>query len=99
MSEINYNTTAWGEVKVDVYAGENCDQHRPYIEACCEGDMDSEQMDDFSFDAKRWPPGTKIRIEVPCCPKCEHDAEFADENGICQCGEFDWKNWAEEQYS
>ncbi|MFI3273279.1 hypothetical protein [Vibrio sp.] len=51
----NLSVGKYLEVEVDVYAGENCDQHRPYIEACCEGDMDSEKMDDFSFDAKRWP--------------------------------------------
>ncbi len=29
MSETNYKTISWGEVKADVYAGENCDQHEP----------------------------------------------------------------------
>lgn len=65
----------------------------------CEGDMDSSgPMDEISFDKKRWPVGAKITVEVPCCPNCHLDAEFADDKGKCECG-FDWKNWAEEQYS
>ena len=95
---MEYHVVASGEVKADVYCGESCDQHEPYIEAQCEGDMDSEKMKDFSFDAKRWPVGTKISIEVPRCPGCEMDAEFQDKHGKCECG-FDWKNWADEQYS
>ena len=95
---MNYNITASGEVKVDIYCGENCDQHEHYIEAQCEGDMDSEKMEDFSFDAKRWPAGTRILIQVPLCPDCEMDAEYQDDEGKCECG-FDWKYWIECEYS
>jgi hypothetical protein len=93
MAERVYNTSAWGEVKADVY-----DDHKPYIEMSCEGDMGSTREDDVNIDSKRWPPGTKILIETPCCPECETDAELADDNGKCECG-LDWKIWAEEQYS
>lgn len=95
---MEYNVVATGEVKVDVYCGDSCQEHTPYIETQCEGDMASEQMSDFSFDAKRWPAGTKILVQVPQCPKCEMDAEYQDEHKKCECG-FDWKVWAEEQYS
>jgi hypothetical protein len=97
---MEYNVVATGEVKVDVYCGDSCEEHKPYIETQCEGDMATEQMDDFSFDAKRFPAGTKITVEVPTCPNddCELDAEYQDENKKCECG-FDWKVWAEEQYS
>lgn len=101
MSEIEYNVVSGAEIKADVYAGENCDQHEPYIEAWCEGDMGSEEMDEITFDSKRWPVGTKLQVHVPRCPNsdCDADAELQDENGKCtECG-FDWKNWAEEQYS
>ncbi len=100
MSETQYRTTVWGEVKAYVYSGDNCDQHERYIEASAEGDMSSEQMDAFGFDASRFPAGTKFRIEVPVCPNvdCGLDAEFQDADGKCECG-FDWKNWSEEKYS
>ncbi|WP_289992113.1 hypothetical protein [Photorhabdus laumondii] len=98
ISKISYKTTAWGEVKADVYSGEKCDEHKPFIEMFCDGDMESDTTNEITFDSKRWPVGTKIRIEVPCCPECNFDAEFQDESGKCECG-FDWKNWAEGQYS
>ncbi len=99
--EIEYNVVAGAEVKADVYCGKNCDQHEAYIEAWCEGDMGSTTMKEISFDSKRWPVGTKIKVEVPCCPNpdCNADAELKDKDGKCsECG-FDWVRWAEEQYS
>jgi len=97
--DMDYKTVAWGEVKANVYAGDNCEQHEPYIEMSHEADMGSSgPMDDLTFDKKRWPVGTKITIEVPSCPDCHLDAEYQGENGKCECG-FDWKNWADEQYS
>lgn len=95
-----YNTTAWGEVKADVYAGDPIgSKHEKYIEMSCEGDMESTREEEISICSSRWPAGTKILIEVPICPKCEDlDAEYQDKNGKCECG-FDWKAWAEEQYS
>lgn len=98
MAEIEYNVVASGEVKVDVYGGDKCDEHTPYIEAQHDGDMESERLDEFSFNAKRWPAGTKILVQVPQCPECETDAELQDEQCKCECG-FDWKIWAEERYS
>lgn len=97
----DYNVIAGAEVKANVYCGDSCDKHEPYIEAWCEGDMDSESMKQIVIDSDRWPVGTKIKILIPQCPThdCHVDAEMQDENGKCtECG-FDWKNWAEEQYS
>lgn len=101
MSETIVYAVSWGVVKANVYAGDNCDQHEPYIEMYCEGDMESSgPMNEICFDKNRWPVGTKITFHVPCCPnpECDLDAEFQDEHGKCECG-FDWKNWAEEKYS
>ena len=36
--EIKYNVVAGAEVKADVYCGESCDKHEPYIEAWHECD-------------------------------------------------------------
>ncbi|MGF1905330.1 hypothetical protein [Aliivibrio salmonicida] len=99
--EIKYNVVAGAEVKADVYSGENCDEHKPYIEAWTEGDEGTETMEELGFHSKRWPVGTVIKIEVPCCPApdCLANAEMQDDKGKCtECG-FDWKNWADEQYS
>lgn len=99
--EIEYNVVSGVEVKSDVYAGENCDQHRTYLESWCEGDMDTLTSKEFILDSKRWPVGTKLIVQVPMCPNqdCYVDAESQNENGKCtECG-FDWVNWAEEQYS
>ncbi|EPM4946599.1 Gp49 family protein [Vibrio cholerae] len=95
---LQYRTSAWAEVKCDVYSGDNCDEHRPYIEATCEGDMDSEVMDEITFSSQRWPVGTKIKVEVPCCPDCHLDVEFKGDDGKCECG-FDWVEWVEHKYS
>ncbi|EGQ7810338.1 hypothetical protein I6Y99_004381 [Vibrio parahaemolyticus] len=101
MKDIEYNVISGVEVKADVYAGENGDQHESYLESWCEGDMDTSTSKEFSFDSKRWPVGTKLQVMVPMCPgeDCHVDADHQDKNGKCtECG-FDWKVWAEEQYS
>lgn len=98
---IEYRIISGVEVKANVYAGKNCDQHEPYLESWCDGDMDTETSKEFCFDSKRWPVGTKLIVQVPICPNpaCDADAEFQDGRGKCtECG-FDWVNWAEEQYS
>lgn len=98
--KIDYNVVSGAEVKANVYCGESCDQHEPYIEVWCEGDMGSETMKEISFDSKRWPVGTKIQVLVPQCPNsdCHADAELQHDGKCTECG-FDWKNWADEQYS
>lgn len=95
---INFKTAMWGEVKTDIYAGDNCDEHKPFIEVLCDGDMESDTTDELAIHANRWPVGTKITVEIPCCPDCGLDAEYQDNNGKCEC-DFDWKIWAECQYS
>ncbi|MCF6459093.1 hypothetical protein [Pseudoalteromonas sp. MMG024] len=99
MAEMNYDVTAWGEVKADVYAGEPCgSKHEKFIEMSCQDDMESTTEKEINICSSRWPVGTKITIETPLCPSCETDAELQNEDGKCECG-FDWKIWAEEQYS
>lgn len=98
MDKMKYTATAGAEFKADIYSGKNSDKHKTYIEAWCEGDTGTERLKRINFDAKRWPVGTKLIVEVPCCPGCHLDAEHQNKKGKCpECG-FDWKNWAEEQY-
>lgn len=91
--EIRYHEIMRAEIKVDIYDGPKCDQHRKYWNAYADGDK---QDDSFSEDIKlsldMFPPGTKVSIEVPCCPECGVPID------LCDCG-FDWKIWVEERYS
>ncbi|MBW5800081.1 hypothetical protein [Halomonas elongata] len=97
--QIEYQNVMWAEMKPDVYAGENLDEHRPGWECYTDGDMGEETgLDTIELPAMRFPPGTKITVEVPCCPECGLSADYDREGDCCECG-FDWKAWAEEQYS
>ncbi len=52
---MNFKTAMWGEVKTDIYAGNNCDEHKPFIEVLCDGDMESDTTDELAIHANRWP--------------------------------------------
>ena len=89
---MKYRETQRAEMSPDIYAGENCDQVRPRWAVSAEGDMDSDFSDTIEFDAKHFPPGTKVVISEPLCPQCE------DLSVLCDCG-FDWEGWTRETYS
>lgn len=90
---MRYKVILSGEMKVDYYD----ENESKYIESTFEGDMASERMTSLIIDPRRWPTGTKIKIEVPCCPNCGVDAEYQS-LPFCECG-FDWRQWAENEYS
>jgi len=102
MSDITYIEIMTAELKVDCYCGENADEHTKYWNGYCAGDK---QDDDFKepiiLDVALLPPGTKVIVKEPACPKCGEVygncmvRGYGNEN---EC-DFDWKNWAEEQYS
>lgn len=94
----NYEPTTWFEMKPDIYGGDNCDQHIPTWDVYSDGDKNSTSIDKITLDAKDFPPGTKIVISEPVCPKCGMTVGMCMELGTDQC-EFDWENWVEEQYS
>lgn len=94
---LNYQEIAWAERRVDCYDGPNCDQHRALWRAHFDGDMDSEDMyRDLPLDPKQFPAGTKVVIMVPVCPNCDQQVEMCEQDKGC---DFDWKAWAEGQYS
>ena len=101
---IQYSGEFYAEMKPDVYGGPNFDQHIPDWEAWAEGDKDSpgSMGPELVMYAKVWPPGTKITVEVPCCPSCGMPASINSStmamNEFCICG-FNWKEWAEDRYS
>ena len=101
MIKVSYVKTMWAEMKPDVYGGKNADEHIPRWEAFCLGDRGSELSSaDLILDPKLFPPGTKIEISEPICPKCGEVYQNCMSRGYNkdEC-DFDWKEWAEDQYS
>lgn len=96
---VSYELTMWAAMEPNVYAGESCDEHAPRWHAHAEGNRESEHLSIITLDSKTFPAGTKVSIEVPCCPECGISADFAHAQNtqLCECG-FDWKAWAEDQY-
>ena len=112
MTTSRYHTIMRTEVKVDVYAGEEHNNRRPFFNTQCDGDMgdNDNHTNDIVLNCNELPPGTKIFVEVPCCPSCWHPREeifkrtstgsmkIVGFKNNCHCG-FDWDEWEEEQYS
>ena len=69
-----------------------------------DGDFDSEKEKVLTLDAKQFPPGTRIIIEVPECPECSLPSEYCFIGGFepeseCPDCDFDWKEWTLNKYS
>jgi len=84
------------EMKPNIYGGENADEVEAQFECYAEGDKESETEDTITFDAKAFPPGTKIVVTVPECPKCELSVELCTQMGDC---DFDWVEWRDGEFS
>lgn len=101
---MEYHETMSAVMAPDVYDGPNCDQIRPQWYASAEGDKgDGDHSEAVTLAADTFPPGTKIKIEVPCCPDCHTPADFSYDPASrrtlpCECG-FDWEAWARDEYS
>lgn len=84
----------------DVYAGENMDEHEPAWNGYAVGDMGDETFKEpIVFEAEDYPPGTRVIVESPICPKCHEVYENCMARGGSFPCDFDWRNWVEEQYS
>ena len=93
---MEYQQVSMAELKVDTYHGDNCDEPKPFFDVYTEGDMDSEQLNgSIEISVEAYPPGTKIIIQEPCCPKCTMVRELCELDEGC---DFDWKNWIECEY-
>ena len=90
MTELEYKTTIWAEMKPDLY-----DEARPRFECFCEGDMDSDYVDEITLNSKQLPPGTVILVQQPCCPECGQEVDMCKPDEGC---DFDWDEWCEERY-
>lgn len=89
---MKHHKIMWAEMRPFLYDGPKCDQVRPQWHCEAEGDMDSTEEESIDLDAAVFPPGTKIEISVPCCPKCTQIQE------CCDCG-FAWDAWRDNEYS
>jgi hypothetical protein len=49
------------------------------------------------FKAHELPPGTRITIEVPICPKCGEYYACKQLHDCPGCG-FNWKDWVDREY-
>lgn len=109
---MEYREIMRAENAPDVYDGPTCDGIRPRWMGSAEGDQDGD--DEVGRDgaillaARTFPPGTKISIQSPLCPKCHetpHDmGDFRDDSGnwftkwSCGC-DFDWREFTLDNYS
>lgn len=108
MSKItNYAHRQTFRQEPDCYDGKTCDQQRPRWMTSYpkEGDEEDGEVLKIEMDARHWPPGTRVTIEVPCCPKCNEPADMKGFDGKrrrvwpkCRCG-FSWKEFVEDNFS
>ncbi|MET3601016.1 hypothetical protein [Martelella mangrovi] len=102
---MEFRETMWAQQAPDIYTGPNCDQHRPRWVVSAEGDMDGKSPigETLDLSAKTFPPGTKVTVQEPECPRCHEVPSLMDmpgQSGQWECGcDFDWKGWADEQFS
>lgn len=99
MGKLQMVETDRARMEPDVYDGPECDQHRPRWIVAIEKEDDEDMGETLELEAKRYPPGTQVIIQEPLCPKCGEIYE----NCMVRSGDnpcdFDWKQWADEQYS
>lgn len=93
---MKYRETMWAEMSPDVYDGPNCEEVRPRWNVFADGDMDSDYQDLLELDSRHFPPGTKIVVLEPKCPKCDQIRELCSGDDGC---DFDWDEWTANQYS
>ncbi len=100
MDDLEYRDQMWFEQKPNVYGGDNLDEHIPQWWGYAAGDkQDDMTHDHLVFRSEDFPPGTKIIVKEPLCPKCNEvyaNCMVRGRDGDCN---FDWKSWAEGQYS
>jgi hypothetical protein len=72
-----------------------------------EGDEEDGEILKLEIPAASMPPGSRVTIEVPCCPDCGDPADMNVGTGetpnhrewpSCRCG-FSWKNWVEDNFA
>ena len=93
----DYTEVLRAEVKVDCYAGDDCDTHEKYFNCYAEGDkQDDDSREPLVIDLRHFPAGTRISVQEPVCPECQMSASCCIEFKQCS---FDWREWAEGRYT
>lgn len=104
---IKLHESMWFTMSPDCYGGKSCDKIVPRWHCYADGDKDSDhQREPLKFDARRFPPGTKIIVQEPACPECmevrspiyptpKRGPLFAPK---CSCG-FNWDEWTLNEFS
>lgn len=92
---------------------EACGTPRMFWNGYCEGDKEGGEFpDSLELSPAGFPPGTRVSVEVPVCPKCGESADTRTnvgppgENGVppvsfdryCDCG-FDWEKWQADRWA
>jgi hypothetical protein len=90
--DLEMHQVMWAEMSPDIYEEGTPGQWHSQ----CEGDMDSDHIEQISLDAKDYPPGAVVKVYLPCCPRCNQDAEMCASDEGC---DFNWQVWAECKYS
>lgn len=109
MSKLNYITDMVFRQEPYCYDGDSCDQQRPRWMTSYpkEGDQEDGETLKLEIPARSVPPGTRVVIEIPCCPQCGDRADMCMGTGEnadfkewpdCNCG-FSWKNWVYDNFS
>lgn len=102
---MRYRETMRATQAPDVYAGASCGEHEDRWVGSAEGDKDGDGPIGplIELAANTFPPGTIVKVEEPECPRCGSVPAGGPPRGghrkwECDCA-FDWKAWAEEQFS
>lgn len=105
--ELQYQQADAYWTKTNCYDGKNCNGLRPewWTSAPKEGDYKHGETLELKIDAANLPPGSKVIIEVPCCPKCGLQADAVTDPRKnykawpnCECG-FSWRKFCHDNFS
>jgi acetone carboxylase gamma subunit len=100
MSDVRRTEVMRAELSVDVYCGDNCDEHEKQWDIQADGDMGNViEKAPLVLDLSSFPAGTVVTVSEPLCPKCGEVYDSCMVRSIEPYCDFDWRNWAEEQYS
>lgn len=106
MEKIHYTERQTFRQEPDCYDGKKCDKQRPRWMTSYpkHGDEEDGETLKIEIPAGSVPPGTRVIIQVPICPKCGDPADMNEPRRKqrrwprCQCG-FSWAKWADGQFS
>ena len=100
---MKFHETMRASMRPDMYNGVSCNEFVPDWSGSADGDKDGDGTIGpvIELAAHTFPPGTRVTIEVPCCPTCGEPADVGNDAlpgpQPCGCG-FDWPAWMRDEY-